>query len=272
MPKPRANLPQNHLLALLPNDELDVLFGALEPVMLDFREIVYDVSVPIEHVYFPQGGVVSIIGVMTDGAAVEVATVGNEGMVGLPVFLGANQVLGQAFSQIPGPALRLRASAFRKAATTGKLHELMQLYTQALFTQISQSAACNRLHLTEERFARWMLMSQDRVGTDSFPLTHEFLSQMLGVRRATVSEIAAQAQKDGLIEYRRGEMKILDRDGLEKTTCECYAIIRAEFERLLGKPRNNPRLNLPFRLPRLSKDGKSTAQEGSPRDAPRGSR
>jgi CRP-like cAMP-binding protein len=264
---PHPEVPQNHLLALLPEDELNALLPQLEPVMLDFREIVYDVDVQLEYAYFPQGGVVSLVGVMRDGSAVEVATVGNEGMVGLPLFLGADRVLGQAFSQVAGPALRLRAAAFRTASAGGKLREIMHLYTQALFTQISQSAACNRLHLTEERFARWLLMAHERVGEDEFQLTQDFLSQMLGVRRATVSEIAARAQKQGLVNYSRGRMTVLNRRGLEEATCECYAIIRAEFERLLGKPRTNPLLLQRIELPTLSKDGKSTAGDGNPREA-----
>ena len=258
--------PQNHLLSLLPDEELEALLPHLEPVMLDFRELVYDLNVPLKHAYFPQGGVISIIGVMSDGSAVEVATIGNEGMVGLPLFLGANQVLGQAFSQVAGPALRLEAERFRAATQSGKLRELMQLYTQALFTQIAQAAACNRLHLTEERFARWLLMTHDRVASDTFLLTQDFLSQMLGVRRATVSEIAAEAQSNGLIDYKRGKMTIVNRAGLERLTCECYSMIRTEFERLLGKPQSNPRLVERAPLPNLSKDGKSTAGDGVPRE------
>jgi CRP-like cAMP-binding protein len=256
----------NHLLALLPDREREALQPHVERVTLELRELVYDVSTPIRYAYFPEDGVVSLIGVMRDGAAVEVATVGNEGMLGLPLFLGVTQVTGQAFSQIPGTALRIEADRFRALAAGGKLRELMQRYTVALFTQISQVSACNRLHLAEERFARWLLMTHDRMGKDDFMLTQEFLSQMLGVRRATVSEIAAKAQDDGIIRYARGQLTVLDRARLEARSCECYAVIRAEFERLLGKPRNVPDLPAMPSLPSYSKDGRSTAEDGSPRE------
>lgn len=256
---------QNHLLSLLPDDELDELLPHLEPIALDFRQIVYDVNKSIEHAYFPEDGMVSIIGVMKDGAGVEVATIGNEGMVGLPLFLGVDRVLGQAFCQVPGTALRVKAARFREASRHGKLYEVMQVYTQALFTQIGQSAACNRLHLTEERFARWLLMTHDRLGRQDFTLTQDFLSQMLGVRRATVSEIAADIQKQGIISYSRGHVKILDRVRLEELACECYSLIRGEFERLLGKPQASPRLSAHAKLPRLSSHGKSLSGDGAPR-------
>jgi CRP-like cAMP-binding protein len=254
---------RNHLLTLLPEDELNALLPDLERVELEVRDLVYDVNVPIEYVYFPEDGVVSMVGLMSDGAAVEVATVGNEGMLGLPAFLGADSMLGQAFSQVAGVAFRLRTDVFRRAAGGGRFQQLMHRYTQAIFTQVAQNAACNRLHLTEERFARWLLMTHDRVARDEFQLTQDFLSQMLGVRRATVSQIAAQAQKDGVIEYSRGRMRIVDRNALEAATCECYAIIRTEFERLLGKPPTIPELRRKVQVPEHAADGKSTAGDGA---------
>jgi CRP-like cAMP-binding protein len=257
---------RNHLLTLLPEDELNALLPDLERVDLEVRDLVYDVNVPIDYAYFPEDGVVSMVGLMSDGTAVEVATVGNEGMLGLPVFLGAESILGQAFSQIAGVAFRIRTEVFRRAASSGHLQQLMHRYTQAIFTQVAQNAACNRLHLTEERFARWLLMSHDRVARDEFQLTQDFLSQMLGVRRATVSQIAAQAQKDGMIEYSRGRMRILDRSALEAGACECYAIIRTEFERLLGKPPTMPELRRKLQVPDHAAAGKSTAGDGTPRE------
>lgn len=257
---------ENHLLSLLPPDELEAIRPHLEPVTLDIRQIVYDLNRPIEHAYFPEDCVLSIIGVMSDGSAIEVATVGNEGTVGLPLFLGAERVLGQAFCQVAGRATRMPAEAFKRVSRDGKFRDLLQLYTQALFTQISQAAACNRLHLTEERFARWLLMTHDRVGRDQFALTQEFLSQMLGVRRATISEIASQAQRSNLIQYSRGQMMIVNREGLEAMTCECYSIIRSEYEQLLGKPKalRHQRSRPP--LPELSEAGLSLAGDGTPRD------
>jgi len=263
MAVPQHRPQRNHLLTLLPEDELNALLPDLERVELEVRDLVYDVNVPIEYAYFPEDGVVSMVGLMSDGTAVEVATVGNEGMLGLPVFLGADSILGQAFSQVAGVAFRLRADVFRRAAATGRFQQLMQRYTQAIFTQVAQNTACNRLHLTEERFARWLLMTHDRVARDEFQLTQDFLSQMLGVRRATVSQIAAQAQKDGVIEYSRGRMRILDRSALEAGSCECYAIIRTEFERLLGKPQGMSELRRKAQLPDHAADGKSTAGDGA---------
>jgi CRP-like cAMP-binding protein len=258
--------PQNHLLGLLPDSELDELLPLLEPIALTFRDLVYGLNAPIEHAYFPESGVVSLVGVTKEGNAVEVATVGNEGMIGIPLFLGAETMLGQAFSQVPGAAFRIKAKPFRELAMRGKFHEILNLYTQALFTQVAQSAACNRLHLTEERFARWLLMTHDRVGRDEFPLTQDFLSQMLGVRRATVSQIASRFQNAGLISYSRGIMTVLERDKIEQEGCECYGVIRAEFERLLGRPRTNPRLYTRIEIPAHAKDGLSTVSDGTPRE------
>ena len=224
---------ENRLLAALPQDEYERLVANMESVFLKFKQSVYEPNEPIEYVYFVQNGVTSLLNVMEDGREVEVATVGNEGMVGLPVFLGADKIPGRAFSQIPGDALRMKADVFKDKVTPGtRLHDLLQRYTQALFNQIAQGAACNSLHSVEERMCRWLLMTQDRVGEDEFPLTQEFLSQMLGVRRPTVSTAASILQKAGLIRYSRGNITILDREGLEASSCECYRIIQTEFERL----------------------------------------
>ncbi len=230
-----GNQPKNRLLATLPTEEYERLEPYLQRVSLEFHQSLYQPNEPIEHVYFPTDGVVSLLNLMENGDAVEVGTVGNEGMVGLPVLLGANTIPGQAFSQIPGAALRMRANVFQREVTPGSpLYNLLLRYTQALLNQIAQSSACNRLHSIEERFCRWMLMTQDRVASNQFPITHEFLGQMLGVRRASVSVVAATIQKAGLITYKRGKMTILDREGLEDVSCECYAIIKGEFERLVG--------------------------------------
>lgn len=227
--------PKNRLLATLPTEEQERLQPHLELVPLEYRQILYRPNEPIDYIYFVNYGVVSLINLMENGDAVEVATVGNEGMVGLPIFLGANTIPGEAFAQIPGEALRMRADVFQREVTPGSpLHALLLRYTQALFNQIAQSSACNRLHSIEERFCRWMLMTEDRVGSNQFPLTQEFLAQMLGVRRASVSVVAAIIQRAGLICYKRGKMTIFDREGLEDATCECYAIIKQEFNRLLG--------------------------------------
>ncbi|MBN4006748.1 MAG: Crp/Fnr family transcriptional regulator [Nostoc sp. LPT] len=207
----------------------------MEVVPLELKQHLYLRNQPIEYVYFLNYGVASMLTVLTDGSAIEVATVGNEGMVGLPVFLGADRIPGECFIQVPGYGLRMRVDAFKTHVTASSpLHDLLQRYTQALFNQIAQSAACNRLHSIEERLCRWLLMTADRVETGTFPLTQEFLSKMLGVNRSSVSLSASFLQRAGLINYVRGQITILDRSGLEATTCECYQVVKAEFERLLN--------------------------------------
>lgn len=253
--------PRNRILAALPPDERARLNGALEWVPLPFRQVVFEPNQIIEHVYFPEEGVVSIIGLMEDGSAVETATVGNEGMAGVPVFLGAMQMAGQAFVQVPGSAWRLHARALREEVRRGgALSRLLGRYTQALFTLVAQSSACNRKHAVEQRCARWLLMTHDRVDGDTFELTQHFLSQMLGVRRATVSEAAGALQDRGLIQYTRGRITVLDRPGMEAAACACYGIIRAEFARMLEG------VELPTALDgmRVSQDGMSTAGDGTP--------
>ncbi|MBD2535332.1 Crp/Fnr family transcriptional regulator [Nostoc flagelliforme FACHB-838] len=207
----------------------------MEVVPLEFKQDLYLRNQPIEYVYFLNYGIASMLTVLTDGSAIEVATVGNEGMVGLPVFLGADRIPGECFIQVPGYGLRMRVDAFKTHVTaSSRLHDLLQRYTQGLFNQIAQSAACNRLHSMEERLCRWLLMTADRVETGTFPITQEFLSKMLGVNRSSVSLSASVLQRAGLIKYVRGQMTILDRLGLEATTCECYQVVKAEFERLLN--------------------------------------
>jgi CRP-like cAMP-binding protein len=177
----------------------------------------------------------SLVILMRDGQAVEAGTVGNEGMVGLPVFLGAETSPHRAFSQIPGEALRMRAKDFmEELERDGPLRRRLGLYNQALMNQMAYSVACNRLHSVEERMCRWLLMCNDRVGADQFPLTQEFLAQMLGVRRPSVTVVAGVLQKAGLIAYARGRVVILDRPRLEAASCECYQVVREEFDRLLG--------------------------------------
>ncbi|MFP2932816.1 Crp/Fnr family transcriptional regulator [Pyxidicoccus sp. 3LG] len=261
---PAAFKPANRLLSSLPAKALEGLRPLLEPVELPTREVLFNVDVPISHVYFPEDGVVSILGVMPDGAAIEVATVGREGMVGLPVVLGAERMSAHAMVQVPGRALRVESRAFRQHVQRSEgVRDVLDRYTQALFTLLAQGAACNRLHSIEERCARWLLMTQDRVGADSFPLTQQFLSQMLGVRRAGVSEVASELQREGLLTYHRGHVTIQDRPGLEAAACECYGVIRSEFSRLL----ENREAPSPLRgvSPRLEAGGQSKVKDGTPR-------
>ena len=202
---------------------------------LHIRDSVYEPNQPIEHVYFPVQGVISLVKVMADGTSIETATVGKEGCVGLPLFLGTDRTPFKAFCQIPGAAFRLKADRFREEVGQGRaLHDLLLRYTLAILTQIAQSAACNRLHSMKQRCARWLLLCHDRMRTDEFLLTHEFLSEMLGVRRASVTVAAGHLQEEGLIRYNRGRVTVVDRQGLETAACECYRIIQGEFDRLIG--------------------------------------
>jgi CRP-like cAMP-binding protein len=225
---------QNRLLSALPPAERERLLPHLEPVTATIKQSFYEINEPIGHVYFPCTLVASLVTVMENGAAAEVATVGNEGMVGLPVFLGAERIPSVSFCQVPGSAWRLDAAALREVVQhDGALHSLLHRYTQAMFNQIAQSAACNRLHGVEQRCARWLLQTHDRVGRDQFELTQEFLGQMLGTRRAAVSAAAGALQKAAFIRYSRGRITIVDRAGLEGASCECYRVVRDEFERLI---------------------------------------
>jgi CRP-like cAMP-binding protein len=232
----RMNPPgRNWLLAALPEDDFSRVSSDTEKVSLVVREVIYEPGQRIEHVYFPTSGVVSLLITTQDGSAVEIATVGNEGVVGMPVFLGAETSPIRAISQIPGTALRMPVAAFKRIVeAAGPARDAIRRYSQALLNQISQSVACNHLHSVEERMCRWLLMCHDRVGADDFPLSHEFLAQMLGVRRPSVTIAAGILQKAGLVSYRRGHITILDRDALEDGACECYRVVRDAYDRLLG--------------------------------------
>jgi CRP-like cAMP-binding protein len=237
MSKPRRiHVPgKNRLLVGLPKEEYDRLRPNLEKVPLPLKEILYEANGPIAHVFFPLNGVVSLVIMMEGGFTLEVGTIGNEGMVGTPVFLGSESSPTRAISQVSGEALRMTAKVFQEEMMrAGPLYALVQRYTQAMINQISQSTVCNRRHSVEKRMCRWLLMSHDRVGTDEFLLTQEFLAQMLGVRRPTVTAVAGILQKAGLISYHRGSLIVLDRKGLEAASCECYEVVAKELDRLLG--------------------------------------
>ena len=253
---------RNRLLAALPPNELAVVEPHLESLDAQLRHLIWDVDQPIEWIYFPEGMIGSIVGVMADGTAVETATIGHEGMVGLPVFLGTDRTSSQAFCQVPGPTLRMPASAFREViGQLPQLRRLLNCFTQALFTLVGQNSACNRVHTMTERCARWLLKTHDRVAGDDYPLTHQVISQMLGVRRATVTEAMGYIQERGAIEYEMGRIHIRDRALLESLSCECYTIIAREFERLLGGQGAPPM----FKRTPTAEDGMSTVGDGTPR-------
>ena len=233
---PAAGRFRNLLLAALPADELERLRPHLEPVLFEQRALLFEPEVPIEHVYFPETAVISLVSKLEDGRTVEVGTAGYEGMAGLSVFLAEDTSSVQAFAQVPGAAMRMDSKAFGLLASgPGPFHRLLLRYTQAFLTQVAQTAACNAAHLVEQRCARWLLMTHDRVDGDMIPLTHEFLAFMLGVRRSGVT-VAMNAHQDaGLIQYDRGKVAIVDRAGLEGVSCECYYVVRAHFARLLPR-------------------------------------
>ena len=227
--------PRNKLLAALPAADYRRVRASLQLVDVEQRTLAFAPNQPFPHVYFPEAAVFSIVARMQDGIAIEVATVGFEGMMGLPAYLGTLSTPNEGFCQISGRALRLDIAAFqREMDKSGRLRQLLDAYIQAFINQIAQSAACNQAHNVTQRCARWLLQTHDRAGRDEFPLTHEFLAQMLGVRRATVSEVAAEFQSRGLISYSRGQMTMRDRPGLESVSCECYAVISREYQRLIG--------------------------------------
>ena len=226
-------LGENRILTALPSSERLALFGVVRTVSLPVKTVLFEPGGPIDAIYFPVNGVISLVTPLHDGAIVEVATIGNEGIVGVPLVpLGALAV--RAISQVAGHSLRMEATAFMDwFDRSSTFQSLVDKYTQALFGQISQAAACNRLHSSEERLSRWLLMSHDRVGSDEFVITQEFLGQMLGARRSTVSVSAGILQRAGLIRYVRGHVTIVDRAGLEAVACECYSVIRTELDRVV---------------------------------------
>jgi CRP-like cAMP-binding protein len=225
----------NALLRFVPEKELRALASHLEAFSLDLGQNIYEPNGPIEYVYFICHGVVSLVKNLDDGDTVEVATIGPEGMVGVPIVLGSNATDNRAFVQIPGESLRMKTSVFKRLLKDlPKLQALLLRYTLALLNQIAQSAACNRSHSVDERCARWLLMTHDRVKKDAFPLTQEFLGQMLGVHRPTVSVAAGMLQRAGFIQYTRGVITVTDRKGLENASCGCYRAITDEYRRLLS--------------------------------------
>lgn len=231
-PSDRA-LNVNRLLRALPAAELQALEAHLEPVEFPLRRVVWEANTPIREVVFPHDCVVSLITVMSDGEGVESATVGWEGVAGLPLAMGASTTTSRAVVQVPGRGSRMSAKAFREVlASSSTFRELVYRLNQAIYEQTAQSAACNRLHSVEQRCARWLLMTAERARSDDFPLTQEFLANMLGVRRAGVTVVAGELQRAGLIRYRRGHVEILDHGGLEAVSCECYLTVRRRYDEL----------------------------------------
>jgi CRP-like cAMP-binding protein len=228
---------KNRLLDLLSPNDLEQLRPHLLPLTFEYKQVLYEPDRPIEWVHFPVTGVASLVNTMENGSAVEVGTIGNEGMVGLPVVLGDPVDPSIAYVQVPGSGLRLRASILdEKIRNSGSMRRVMLHYAHAFFSQIMQSAACAHFHTLDQRCCRWLLMTHDRVQSDEFLLTQEFLGMMLGVRRGSVTQAARDLKKRKIIDYRRGHVTVLDRRGLERRSCECYGVSKREFDRFLGSP------------------------------------
>jgi CRP-like cAMP-binding protein len=242
MPNTAETIPaHNRLLAGLPAEVFDRLQGDLKPVTMPLGEVLYESGVELEHVYFPVPGcIVSMLYVMTDGASAEIAVVGDEGMVGIALFMGGGTTPSRALVQSAGQAFQLRADALHREFErhTGFQHLLLR-YTQALITQMSQTAVCNRHHSVEQQLCRWLLLSLDRLPTNELAMTQELIANMLGVRREGVTEAAGKLQALGLIRYSRGHITVLDRPGLETQVCECYAVVKKEYDRLLPNNKIN---------------------------------
>lgn len=226
---------QNLLLAAMSPEAFAILEPHLERVPLTLQQVLHERGREITHIYFPTEGVVSMVNEPEPGEIVEIATIGREGMVGVPVILGGAAMPSMAFVQVPGEALRIGVSSFIAAMNRDEeFRRLLLRYILALLNQVAHSASCNRLHEVQERCARWLLLTHDRVSGDTFPLTQQFLAQMLGVHRPTVSVAAGILQRAGLIEYVRGVITVVDRDGLEAAACHCYKLIKDEYDRLLN--------------------------------------
>jgi CRP-like cAMP-binding protein len=232
-----SDLRGNRLLALLDDETLRTIAPRLVPVPLPLREDLYLEQAPMTHAWFPTAGVLSMLGSAAAETDVEVGTVGSEGVLGVGVLLGAELSFGRVFVQVEGTGWRMSAADLREcAATQPAFNRVLHRYANALMVQIAQSTACNRAHAVEQRCARWLLQTHDRVPGDAFDLTQEFLAQMLGERRATVNQVAGSLQQRGLIRYSRGHIHVTDREGLEAASCRCYGFVRTEFARMLSAP------------------------------------
>ncbi|MCW7538896.1 Crp/Fnr family transcriptional regulator [Aquabacterium sp. A7-Y] len=230
----QPNPKDNHLLAALPLAEWERWQKALEPVQLTLGEVLYESGVALTQVFFPTTSIVSLLYGFEDGASSEIAVVGNEGLVGISLFMGGGSTPSRAVVRNAGQAFRVPATFLKQefSSSSPVLHLLLR-YTQALITQMTQTSVCNRHHSLDQQLCRWLLLTLDRVQSNELVLTQELIAGMLGVRREGVSEAAANLRKAGLIRYRRGHITVSDRAGLELRTCECYAVVKKEYERLL---------------------------------------
>ncbi len=225
---------QNHLLAALPQTDYERLESHLKLVPLALGEVLYESGSTLRHVYFPTDSIVSLLYMLADGASAEIAVVGNEGILGVSLFMGGETTPSRAVVQSAGHAFRLTGQILKEEfIRAGAMQHLLLRYTQALITQMAQTAVCNRHHSLDQQLCRWLLLSLDRLSSNQLVMTQELIANMLGVRREGVTEAAGKLQQDGLIRYSRGRITVLNRPGLEARTCECYAVVKRETERLL---------------------------------------
>jgi CRP-like cAMP-binding protein len=241
MPTPHRPT-QNHLLAALPAAAFDRLSPHLELVPMPLGHALYESGGRLQHVYFPTTSIVSLLYVLEDGASAEIAVVGNEGILGISLFMGGETTPNRAVVQSAGFGYRLKSQLLKDEFNrAGPLLRLLLRYTQALITQMAQTAVCNRHHSVEQQLSRWLLLSLDRLSSNSLTMTQELIANMLGVRREGVTDAAGKLQRAGLIRYSRGRIVVIDRPGLEKTVCECYGVVKQEFNRLLADiPKGDP--------------------------------
>lgn len=226
---------KNHLLAALPQDDFLRLEAKLEFVSLNLGDVLYESGEQMDYVYFPTSVIVSLLYIMENGSTAEIGLVGNEGLVGVALFMGGGTMPNRAIVQSAGEAVKLKAGNLQAEFSRGGVFQILLLrYTQAFMTQISQTAVCNRLHSIEEQLCRWLLLNHDRLQSDTLVMTQELIANMLGVRREGVTIAAGNLQDKKLISYVRGTITILDRKGLETSVCECYQVVKTEYDRLLG--------------------------------------
>jgi CRP-like cAMP-binding protein len=233
---------KNHLLAALAKGEFERLLPHLELAPVQLGDVLYESESKLRHVYFPTDSIVSLLYVMTDGSSAEIAVVGNEGVIGVALFMGGETTPSRAVVQSAGSAYRLKAQTLKQEFNrSGTLQHLLLRYTQALLTQMAQTAVCNRHHTVDQQLCRWLLLSLDRLSSNELTMTQELIANMLGVRREGVTEAAGKLQSLGLIHYSRGHITVLDRAGLEAKACECYRVVKLESDRLL--PEVAPKAN-----------------------------
>ena len=232
----------SRLLALLPQEDYERVMPHMERISLSLGQVIYESGGRMSYVYFPTTAIISLLYMMENGSSAEMGVAGNEGLVGVALFMGGNTTPNRAVVQSAGESLRMKSKVLQEEfARGGEFQRLLLRYTQALMTQMSQTAVCNRLHAIEKQLCRWLLLSHDRLDSDELVMTQELIANMLGVRREGVTHAAQRLQESGLISYVRGRIRILDRAGLEAVVCECYKVVKDEYDRLLGDESLRPR-------------------------------